>query len=53
MTPVGHIREKDWDETIGVNLTANWRLIRSLDPLLRRSDAGRAVFVTFTKSAGW
>ncbi|MEJ8573386.1 SDR family oxidoreductase [Microbaculum marinum] len=45
-TPVGHIREKDWNETIGVNLTANWRLIRSLDPLLRLSDAGRAVFMT-------
>lgn len=45
-TPVGHIREKDWDQTIGVNLTANWRLIRSLDPLLRLSDAGRAVFMT-------
>jgi NAD(P)-dependent dehydrogenase (short-subunit alcohol dehydrogenase family) len=45
-TPVGHIREKDWNETIGVNLTANWRLIRSVDPLLRLSDAGRAVFMT-------
>jgi len=31
---------------IAVNLTTNWRLIRTLDPLLRRSDAGRAVFVT-------
>src|SRR3546814_19254558 len=29
-----------------VNVTANYRLLRSLDPLLRRSDAGRAVFVT-------
>ena len=29
-----------------VNVTANWRLIRSLDPLLRQSDAGRALFVT-------
>jgi NAD(P)-dependent dehydrogenase (short-subunit alcohol dehydrogenase family) len=31
---------------MAVNVTANWRLIRSLDPLLRRSDAGRAVFLT-------
>ena len=31
---------------LAVNLTANWRLIRTLDPLLRRSDAGRAIFVT-------
>ncbi|MCT8973198.1 SDR family NAD(P)-dependent oxidoreductase [Microbaculum marinisediminis] len=46
LTPVGHIRAKDWDEAIAVNLTANWRLIRSLDPLMRQSDAARAVFVT-------
>ena len=31
---------------MAVNVTANWRLIRSLDPLLRASDAGRAIFVT-------
>jgi NAD(P)-dependent dehydrogenase (short-subunit alcohol dehydrogenase family) len=31
---------------MAVNLTANWRLIRSLDPLLRASDAGRAIFVS-------
>jgi hypothetical protein len=37
---------KVWDEAVAVNLTANWRLIRSLDPLLREAPAGRAVFVT-------
>ena len=31
---------------MAVNVTANWRLIRAMDPLLRASDAGRAVFVT-------
>lgn len=46
LSPVGHIRSRQWNELIEVNLTANWRLIRSLDPLLRRSDAGRAVFLT-------
>ena len=46
LTPVGHIAPKDWDEVMNINLTANWRLIRSMDPLLRRSDAGRALFVT-------
>jgi NAD(P)-dependent dehydrogenase (short-subunit alcohol dehydrogenase family) len=46
LSPVGHIRVRDWSEVIGLNLTANWRLIRSLDPLLRASDAGRAIFVT-------
>lgn len=46
ISPVGHVRAKDWDEVLAVNLTANWRLIRSLDPLLRASGAGRAVFMT-------
>ncbi|MGA0530874.1 SDR family NAD(P)-dependent oxidoreductase [Hansschlegelia sp. KR7-227] len=46
VTPLGHVDPKDWDRTVAINLTANWRLIRSLDPLLRASDAGRAVFLT-------
>ena len=46
LTPVAHVEPKLWDEVMGVNVTANFRLIRSLDPLLRAADAGRAVFVT-------
>jgi NAD(P)-dependent dehydrogenase (short-subunit alcohol dehydrogenase family) len=46
LSPMGHIVAKDWDRIIAVNLTANWRLVRTLDPLLRLSDAGRAIFVT-------
>jgi len=46
LSPMGHVVAKDWDRVIAVNLTANWRLIRTLDPLLRRSDSGRAIFVT-------
>jgi NAD(P)-dependent dehydrogenase (short-subunit alcohol dehydrogenase family) len=46
LTPVGHIQPEIWDKVIAVNLTANWRLIRSLDPLLRASDAGRVVMLT-------
>lgn len=46
LTPVAHVEPKLWDEVMAVNVTANYRLIRSLDPLLRASDAGRAVFVT-------
>mgnify|MGYP001204867662 CR=1 FL=1 len=46
LTPVNHIEPKDWDRLLAVNLTANWRLIRSCDPLLRRAEAGRAIFVT-------
>jgi NAD(P)-dependent dehydrogenase (short-subunit alcohol dehydrogenase family) len=46
LSPVGHIEPEIFERVMAVNVTANWRLIRSLDPLLRRSDAGRAVFVT-------
>jgi NAD(P)-dependent dehydrogenase (short-subunit alcohol dehydrogenase family) len=46
LSPLGHVEPKAWDEMIAVNVTANWRLIRSMDPLLQASDAGRAVFVT-------
>jgi NAD(P)-dependent dehydrogenase (short-subunit alcohol dehydrogenase family) len=46
LMPTGHLDPSVWQEIIDVNLTANWRLIRSLDPLLRRSDAGRLIFTT-------
>ncbi|MFP4537244.1 MAG: SDR family NAD(P)-dependent oxidoreductase [Dichotomicrobium sp.] len=46
LTPVSHIQDGDWDEVMAINVTANIRLIRTLDPLLRRSDAGRAIFVS-------
>ncbi len=45
-SPLGHIDPKLWGEVIELNLTANWRLIRAMDPLLRASPAGRAIFVT-------
>ncbi len=46
LSPTGHVTPGTWAEVMDINLTANWRLIRSLDPLLRQSEAGRAVFVT-------
>ena len=46
LSPLGHMTPQVWDRVIEVNLTANWRLIRSMDPLLRASDSGRAMFVT-------
>jgi NAD(P)-dependent dehydrogenase (short-subunit alcohol dehydrogenase family) len=46
ITPLSHLDPKVWDDAIAVNVTANWRLVRSLDPLLRQSDAGRALFIT-------
>ena len=52
LSPVGHIEPLVWDETIRLNLTSNYRIIRSLDPLLRQSEAGRAIFVTSGAARG-
>ncbi len=46
MAPLPHISPKKWEETFAVNVTANFRLIRSLDPLLRAAPSGRAIFMT-------
>jgi NAD(P)-dependent dehydrogenase (short-subunit alcohol dehydrogenase family) len=45
-SPLGHISPDIWAEVVDLNLTANWRLIRAMDPLLRAAPAGRAIFVT-------
>jgi NAD(P)-dependent dehydrogenase (short-subunit alcohol dehydrogenase family) len=45
-SPLDHVLPREWDEIMRVNVTANWRLIRAMDALLRRSAAGRAVFLT-------
>ena len=45
-SPLGHIDPGTWAEVMDLNLTANWRLIRAMDPLLRAAPAGRAIFVT-------
>jgi len=46
LSPLGHYEPKTFERVQAVNVTANWRFIRSLDPLLKASDAGRAIFVT-------
>src|SRR4030081_522230 len=46
LSPLGHVEIKAWDEVMAVNVTANWRLICALDPLLKFSHAGRVVFVS-------
>jgi NAD(P)-dependent dehydrogenase (short-subunit alcohol dehydrogenase family) len=46
LAPLPHLDQPVWDAVMAVNVTANWRLIRALDPLLRASDAGRALFLT-------
>ena len=45
-SPLGHIDPATWAEVMDLNLTANWRLIRAMDPLLRVAPAGRSIFVT-------
>ncbi len=52
LTPVAQVRPKDWDRVMALNVTANYRLLRSFDPLLRASDAGRAIFVSSTVTQG-
>jgi NAD(P)-dependent dehydrogenase (short-subunit alcohol dehydrogenase family) len=46
VSPLGHVEPASWDEAMAVNVTANYHLIRAMDPLLRRASAGRAVFMT-------
>ena len=45
-SPLGHIEPQVWNDVMAVNVAANWQLIRTLDPLLKQADAGRAVFIT-------
>lgn len=51
--PLGHTKANDWDRVIALNLSANFRLIRTLDPLLRASDAGRVIFVSSGAAEGY
>jgi NAD(P)-dependent dehydrogenase (short-subunit alcohol dehydrogenase family) len=50
--PLHHMDPEVFERVMAVNVTANWRLIRSFDPLLRLSDAGRAIFVTSGAARG-
>jgi NAD(P)-dependent dehydrogenase (short-subunit alcohol dehydrogenase family) len=46
ISPIGHVEAKTFEKVMTVNVTSTWRLIRSVDPLLRLSDAGRAVILS-------
>ncbi|MCO6050691.1 SDR family NAD(P)-dependent oxidoreductase [Mesorhizobium sp. RP14(2022)] len=46
ISPIGHVEAKVFEKVMEVNVTATWRLIRSVDPLLRLSDAGRAIIMS-------
>jgi len=52
LSPLHHVTEDAWNSVIDINLSANWRLIRTLDPLLKRAEAGRAVFLTSAAATG-
>ena len=52
LSPLHHVDPKEWEDVMAVNVTANWRLIRSLDPLLRRSPSGRVAFITSGAARG-
>lgn len=45
-SPLAHVKAKAWSEAMEVNVSANWRLLRTLDPVLRAADAARVVFLT-------
>jgi NAD(P)-dependent dehydrogenase (short-subunit alcohol dehydrogenase family) len=45
-SPLGHIEMKPWNDVLAINVSTNFQLIRCMEPLLRQSDAGRAVFIT-------
>ncbi|MGB7431020.1 MAG: SDR family NAD(P)-dependent oxidoreductase [Ahrensia sp.] len=46
ISPISHIKAKNFEDLIDVNIRSVWRLVRSTDPLLRQSDAGRALIMS-------
>ena len=52
LTPITHLTPEAWDESVAVNLTGQWHMIRAFDPLLRAAPAGRAVLVTSGAAVG-
>ena len=46
LAPIGHVKPDEFQRVMDLNVTANYRLIRTLDPMLKASDAGRVVFVS-------
>ncbi|MDX3927292.1 MAG: SDR family NAD(P)-dependent oxidoreductase [Shinella sp.] len=46
IAPIGHVEAKVFEKVMTINVVATWRLIRSVEPLLLRSDAGRALILS-------
>jgi NAD(P)-dependent dehydrogenase (short-subunit alcohol dehydrogenase family) len=53
LTPAAHIMPRDWEESLAVNASAAWRLIRTCDPPLRAAPQGCAVFVTDARAGAY
>ena len=52
ISPLPHITQDTWEAVLNTNLYANWRLIRSIDPVIRKAEAARVVFATCAEAAG-
>ncbi|MFN7012091.1 MAG: SDR family NAD(P)-dependent oxidoreductase [Allorhizobium sp.] len=46
ISPLGHVEAKVFDKVMTINVTATWRLMRSVEPLLAKSDQGRALILS-------
>ena len=46
ISPIGHIEAKVWENVMAVNVTAVWRLARTLEPLLHRTENSRALLLS-------
>ncbi|WID96784.1 SDR family NAD(P)-dependent oxidoreductase [Bosea vestrisii] len=46
LAPLTHVSPKEWAEVFDINVSANWRLLKSVEPALKASDAGRAIFLS-------
>lgn len=46
LSPVGHFEAKAFEKVMTKNVTATWRVIRTVEPLLQNSDAGRAIVMS-------
>jgi NAD(P)-dependent dehydrogenase (short-subunit alcohol dehydrogenase family) len=46
LTPLTHASPKEWANVFDTNVTANWRLLKSVDPALQASDAGRVILMS-------
>lgn len=51
LSPTTHVPPNIWEQVMALNATAHWRTLRSVDPLLQQSEAGRVIFVTCSQGS--